>query len=65
MTKDEFVEDYCNRSQVTLEWLSKFRTAVPCDCGESVCAGWQMVSTMPQWEEWYKAVLIPGEEDEL
>ena len=43
MTKEEFIEGYCNRSKVTWEWLSQFQNAIPCDCGEDGCNGWQMV----------------------
>lgn len=42
MTREEFIEGYCKRSRITWEWLSKYRDAVPCDCGERGCEGWQM-----------------------
>jgi hypothetical protein len=42
MTRDEFIAGYCERSGVTWEWLSQRRTAIPCDCGEPECEGWQM-----------------------
>lgn len=43
MTKEQFIAAYCERSNVTWEWLSKYRTALPCACGEYGCEGWQMV----------------------
>ena len=44
MTREEFIQGYCERSNVTWDELSKFRAAIPCDCGEEGCHGWQMVS---------------------
>ena len=44
MTKEEFIEGYCNPSKVTWEWLSQYLDAVPCDCGEDGCNGWRMVN---------------------
>ena len=45
MTKEEFEKGYAKRSGVTVEWLHfKNQFAIPCDCGESGCYGWQMAN---------------------
>jgi hypothetical protein len=43
VTREEFIEAYCRRSDVQWEWLSQYRDAVPCTCGEQYCEGWAMV----------------------
>lgn len=42
-TKEEFIQQYCQRSNVTSEFLLSFREAIPCSCEDSLCEGWQMV----------------------
>lgn len=42
MTRNEFIAGYCERSGVTWEWLSEHMDAIPCDCGDETCLGWQM-----------------------
>lgn len=45
MTKDEFEKGYAKRSNVTVDWLhEQGQGAVPCNCGEKGCLGWQMVN---------------------
>ena len=44
MTLDEFISGYCSRSGITWEWLSQYKVALPCACGEENCEGWAMVS---------------------
>lgn len=44
MDKQKFIDGYCERSGVTWEWLSKYKTALPCQCGLELCEGWAMVS---------------------
>lgn len=41
MTRDEFIDGYCKRSGITREFFFANGDAVPCDCGEGSCAGWQ------------------------
>ena len=46
MTKDEFEKSYAEKSGMTVERLHKLGlVAIPCDCGEDSCKGWQMTST--------------------
>ena len=48
MTKDEFEKGYAERSGVTVEWLhSMGQWAIPCDCGDEGCHGWQMAHLTP------------------
>lgn len=42
MTREEFIEGYCGRSKASWAWLSVRREAIPCDCEEPECRGWQM-----------------------
>ena len=44
MTADEFERAYAERSGVTVEWLRRYRTVLPCLCGASMCEGWQSIS---------------------
>lgn len=41
MTRDEFIDGYCKKSGITREFFFENGDAVPCDCGEDGCAGWQ------------------------
>lgn len=41
MTRDEFIDRYCARSKMTREQFFEHGDAVPCNCGEGTCAGWQ------------------------
>jgi hypothetical protein len=43
MTREEFEQQYAERSGITVEELRIYRTVLPCDCGEEGCEGWQMV----------------------
>ena len=42
-TVQEFERWYANNSGVTVEFLHKYgRYGAPCDCGDTICTGWQM-----------------------
>ena len=44
MTRDEFIDGYCARSNITRAQMKEFGfMAVPCDCGEESCQGWAMI----------------------
>lgn len=47
MTKEEFEERYCKRSDITLEFYHENFVTLPCDCGISGCKGWACVSNSP------------------
>jgi hypothetical protein len=43
MTAAEFEAAYAAASGVTVTWLHDHgRYALPCDCGDQTCGGWQM-----------------------
>jgi len=43
MTREEFIQQYCEGSGISWDLLSKRRTVEPCDCGEAICEGWAMI----------------------
>jgi len=43
ITKQEFIERYCKRNNVTPEGLSRHRVVLPCACGDDSCEGWALV----------------------
>jgi len=52
MTKEEFEQGYAERSGKTVEAIKTIYglEAIPCDCGEEICQGWQMISkNMRKW----------------
>jgi len=43
MTRDEFEHSYAQRGEMTVDWLHSMGLyAVPCNCQEDRCRGWQM-----------------------
>ncbi len=44
MTKEEFIEGYCERSGITREQFDENFIAATCDCGEAICKGWRVES---------------------
>lgn len=48
MTRDEFINGYCERSNIPLEELSKSMVALACHCAEKECEGWAMVRNDPE-----------------
>ena len=56
MTREDFENGYAERSGVTVEWLhEQNQYAIPCDCGDDLCQGWQMVNLTPDMFEKYYA----------
>ena len=47
MTKEEFIEYYCKRSDITEEELLKTQVVLKCNCGNLICKGWAVVSNNP------------------
>ena len=43
VTAEEFERAYADRSQVSVEWLRRYRVVMRCACGDSLCKGWAMV----------------------
>ena len=54
MTRDEFIDGYISthpsavRTQCGFKLGAHERVALPCDCGEDGCNGWQMVNPNDQ-----------------
>lgn len=45
MTQSEFIKNYCRKSDIDEKKLNKLgQFAVPCDCEDSTCHGWAMIS---------------------
>ena len=47
MTKTQFIEGYRKRSEMNQQQMDSFledMTALPCQCGETSCKGWAMIS---------------------
>jgi hypothetical protein len=43
MTRERFINAYCERSGILVEVFSQSYVALPCDCGDSECEGWAKV----------------------
>ncbi len=44
MTRTDFIEGYCERSQISWPQLESIGTrCLPCECGGEICPGWRMV----------------------
>lgn len=47
MTRNEFEQRYTKGSNVMLNILRQHgRYAIPCNCGDTTCVGWQMASLL-------------------
>ena len=45
LSKEDFERKYAEKSGVTVEYLRVHRqVAIPCDCEDPICSGWQMVN---------------------
>lgn len=64
MTKDEFIDAYCQRSMVPRERLMARRVALPCGCGDESCDGWAMVSNDPLSVETHMRLYAPEEQED-
>lgn len=47
LTKEEFKKEYCAKSGITWDELSKTQIVLPCSCNYEDCKGWAMVSNEP------------------
>lgn len=43
MNKEEFYQFYANNSGIPVSNVKHLLDAIPCDCEEKDCQGWQMV----------------------
>jgi hypothetical protein len=44
MTKQEFIDNYCNSNDGKSAFNNKLIVCLPCSCGQGNCKGWAMVS---------------------
>jgi len=44
MTKQEFIDRYCAGSLASRDFILSHMRAYPCQCAESGCTGWQMLT---------------------
>ena len=52
ITREEFVAEYARASGLTVEDLRKAGlVAVPCDCADEGCRGWQMIHCGGSWPQ--------------
>lgn len=47
MTKEDFENGYCERSEITLEEYQNYYVTLPCNCGHETCDGWASVKNKP------------------
>lgn len=62
MTKDEFIDAYCQRSKVPRERLMARIVALPCACGDESCEGWAMVPNDQMAIDWHMRKYAPDEQ---
>ena len=48
MTKEQFIQAYCERSKVTAEWFNDYFVALPCACDSDICEGWAKIRNDPE-----------------
>lgn len=49
ITRAEFERGYAERSRLSFDEFHRYLKALPCDCGEEDCEGWQAIS-MRTWK---------------
>jgi hypothetical protein len=47
MTKEEFENGYCERSEITKEFYNEHFVTLPCDCDYKGCEGWACINNDP------------------
>ena len=47
MTKEEFEQGYCDRSNITREQYKEWFTTLQCACDYELCKGWAAVPNEP------------------
>lgn len=64
MTKEEFEQSYCERSEITREYYNEHFVTLPCDCDYEECEGWACVNNdeisihaqNKDWDKWEVAI---------
>lgn len=44
MKKEEFIENYCKKSNISKEEVLKTQVILPCNCNYEYCDGWAVVT---------------------
>lgn len=47
VTKEKFIKDYREKSNISICELNKTNVILACDCGDKSCKGWAVVSNNP------------------
>ena len=47
MTREQFENNYAERSKITVETLREYKEVIPCNCGDKLCTGWASVYKDP------------------
>lgn len=47
MNKNDFINNYCNKSNISSDKLNETQVVLPCKCGDESCEGWAVVSNNP------------------
>lgn len=63
MTKQEFVRQYCEASDITQEFFDKHLVVLPCSCGMEGCFGWAAVGNDPEMIANHKGLYSPKGHD--
>jgi len=59
MTKEEFEESYCRRSNITLEVYHRWKVTLPCECTYEGCQGWAAIPNDPSCIEDHMKFYMP------
>lgn len=62
MSRDEFVQAYAARSNVTVEYVLTHMNAYSCLCRDAKCNGWQMLTN--KGAEFARTLALIGDTDE-
>lgn len=59
MDADEFIAEYCKRSDISVELFKSRYVALPCACGEALCQGWAKVRNLPEDIDMHNELYAP------
>lgn len=59
MTRDEFEQGYCERSNISLKEYRRWYVTLPCACDYEGCQGWAAVRNDPYIIEHHKEFNTP------
>ena len=62
MTKEEFEQGYCGRSNISREYYKQYFVTLPCACDYERCEGWAKVNNDPNSIKTHKMFYSPNRE---